>query len=183
MPPVHPTIVAQAGGLVIAEDGARVIVVDRGTGPWATAAFVLAVLAVVFGGFGAVTLALGATSEAAVPPWLGTTGLLIGLACAVAVLAVVRRIRAARSRPVGDLRPVVVLDRARRIMTDGDGAVLAPLEHVRFERRMRMTSSSPALVAVTPRGTWILKRGNPFDGGLGDLDAVLTAVARSVGGS
>ena len=32
------------------------------------------------------------------------------------------------------------------------------------------------LVAVTPGGTRTLKRGNPFNGGIGNLDEVLTAM-------
>jgi len=42
---------------VIAEDGPRVLVVDRGNGPPAVLAFVAGVVALVFGGFGAVSLA------------------------------------------------------------------------------------------------------------------------------
>jgi hypothetical protein len=53
--------------------------------------------------------------------------------------------------------------------------VVAPLDHVRFERRTQLTSSSPLLVAVTPGGAFTLKRGNPFNGGLGNLEDVLTA--------
>jgi hypothetical protein len=31
---------------------------------------------------------------------------------------------------------------------------------------------------MTPGGTHVLKRGNPFDGGIGGVDEVLTAVVR-----
>ena len=48
------------------------------------------------------------------------------------------------------------------------------LDDVRFHRETQLTSSSPMLVASTPAGRRIIKRGNPFNGGLGDLDAVLT---------
>jgi hypothetical protein len=37
---------------------------------------------------------------------------------------------------------------------------------------MQLGSSSPKLVAQTPGGTYVLLRGNPFTGGLSDLDAV-----------
>ena len=37
------------------------------------------------------------------------------------------------------------------------------------------TSSSPMLVAVTPTGAFTVKRGNPFNGGLGNLEHVLSA--------
>jgi hypothetical protein len=40
---------------------------------------------------------------------------------------------------------------------------------------MQMGSSSLKLVAQTPAGVYVLLRGNPFTGGLGDLDTVLTS--------
>ena len=58
-----------------------------------------------------------------------------------------------------------------------EGAIV-PLDQVRFARRMQIGSSSPKLVALTPGGTKVLKRGNPFDGGIGNVDEVLTAVVR-----
>jgi hypothetical protein len=48
---------------------------------------------------------------------------------------------------------------------------------VRFARKLQIGSSSPKLVALTPGGTKILKRGNPFDGGVGNVDELLSAVA------
>ncbi|MCV7153350.1 hypothetical protein H7I57_19370 [Mycobacterium pyrenivorans] len=68
---------------------------------------------------------------------------------------------------------MAVFDRAQRVYRDGADQAVAPLDQVRFERRMQMTSSSPQLVAVTPWGTHILKRGNPFGGGIGRVDEVL----------
>jgi membrane protein implicated in regulation of membrane protease activity len=157
--------------LAVAERGPLIVVVDRGTGALATTAFVLAVVALVIGGFGAATLVL----SAAVPWWLGTAFLFVGVVFAVGVRIVVGRVRRARARPLSGYRPVAVFDRAHRIYVDADGTVVSPLDQVRFERRGQATSSSPALVVVTPGGTRILKRGNPFNGGIGNLDAVLTA--------
>jgi hypothetical protein len=45
---------------------------------------------------------------------------------------------------------------------------------------MQLGSSSPKLVAVLPRSIRVLKRGNPFDGGIGDVDQVLTAAVTRV---
>jgi hypothetical protein len=53
---------------------------------------------------------------------------------------------------------------------------VVPLDQVRFARKFQIGLSSPKLVAVTPGGTKVLKRGNPFDGGVGNVDEVLTAV-------
>jgi phosphosulfolactate phosphohydrolase-like enzyme len=73
---------------------------------------------------------------------------------------------------------VAVFDRRHRVYVDGNGEVVAPLDEVRFERRMQALSSSSKLVAVTPFGTRVLLRGSPFTGGLGNLDAVLTAAVQ-----
>jgi hypothetical protein len=177
----EPQILAEVGGVAVAELGPLVVVVDRGTGPLATVAFVLGVLALVFGGFGAATLALTATGGTALPWWLSSIFLLVGLGFAGAVLGVVGRIRSARARPLNGYRPVATFDRARRLYVDADGVVVAPLEQVRFQSRTQLTSSSPMLVAVTPDGARTLKRGNPFNGGLGDLEAVLTAAVFAAG--
>jgi hypothetical protein len=173
--PAEPRILAEVGGLAVAEQGPLVVVVDRGTGPLATVAFVLGILALVPGGFGAVTLALSATDGAALPWWVASIFLLVGVVFAVAALAVVSRIRSAKAKPLSGYRPVAIFDRARRVFVDADGVAVAPLDHVRFERRTQLTSSSPMLVAMTPAGAFTLKRGNPFNGGLGNLDDVLTA--------
>jgi hypothetical protein len=172
--PSEPRVVAEVGGLAVAELGPLVLVIDRGTGPLATVTFVLGVVALVFGGFGAATLSLGATGNTVPPWWLSTIFLLIGVAFGAAAVAVVARIRGAKAKPLSDYSPVAVFDRANRVFVQ-DGVVLASLEHTRFQRKTQLGSSSAMLVAVTPRGTRILKRGNPFNGGIGNLVEVLTA--------
>jgi hypothetical protein len=132
----------------------------------------LGVLALTVGGFGAVAL----VAPGSVPRWVCVVFLCVGITFAGIALAVIARIRSARTRPLSEYRPVAVLDRARRVYADADGVAVAPLDYVRFQSRTQFGSSSPALVAVTPSGTRILKRGNPFNGGVGNLADVLTAV-------
>lgn len=107
--------------------------------------------------------------------WLSAASLAVGLGVGLGVLAVVRRIRDIRATPLSTYRPVAVFDRAQWVFTDGDGVVIAPLDHVRFQRQTQLTSSSEMLVAVTPASKRIIQRGNPFNGGLGNLESVLTA--------
>jgi hypothetical protein len=173
--PTEPRILAEVGGLAVAEQGPLIVVVDRGAGPLATVAFVLGVFALVLGGFGAVTLALSATGGAALPWWLSAIFLLVGITFAGAAFGVIGRIRGAKAKPLGGYRPVAIFDRAHRVFVDADGVVVARIDQVRFLRRTQLTSSSPMLVAVTPGGALTLKRGNPFNGGLGNLEDVLTA--------
>ncbi|HJT91670.1 MAG TPA: hypothetical protein VJ777_06960 [Mycobacterium sp.] len=166
---LEPRVIAEVGGSVVAEQGPLVLVIDRRTGPLSVLAYVLGVMTLVTGGFGAVAL-LTSTPSAAV----GAAFLAVGLVVAGATLATLRSIRRRRSKPLHSYEPVAVFDRERRVFVDGSGSVVAPLDQVLFQRAMQITSSSPKLVAVTPNGTRVLKRGNPFSGGIGNLDEVLT---------
>lgn len=170
--PAETRTLADTGGLVVTDDSRRVLVFDRGTGPLAVLAFVLGVLTVVIGGFGLVTLVAG------VPPrTLGALFVAVGLVLAGLTFLVVRKFRRRRNRPLHECQPVAVLDRKLGLFSYRGGA-LVQLDQVRFARKLQIGSSSPKLVALTPGGTKVLKRGNPFDGGIGDVDEVLTAVAR-----
>jgi hypothetical protein len=97
---------------------------------------------------------------------------------AALTFAILRTIRRRRAQPLGNCRSVAVLDRKLGLFTVAGGALL-PLSETRFERRMQIGSSSQKLVAVTPGGTFVLKRGNPFDGSIGNADEVLNRALAS----
>lgn len=165
-------MLADTGGLVVTDDGRRVLVFDRGTGALTVVAFVLGVLTLVVGGFGLVALVAGVPFRA-----LGAIFVAVGVVFGVLTFMVVRKIRRNRKRPLHECRPVAVLDRKLQLFSYRGGA-LVQLDQVRFARKLQIGSSSPKLVAVTPGGTLVLKRGNPFDGGVGNVDEILTAVVR-----
>ncbi|HKV22506.1 MAG TPA: hypothetical protein VJR50_26015 [Mycobacterium sp.] len=170
--PTQPRVIADTGGLLVTDDGRRVLVIDRCTGALSTCAFVLGVITVVVGGFGLVALFTD------VPTIVAAVFLAVGLLFAVLTLLAVRTIRKRRNQPLSQCRPVGVIDRKLGLFSYRGGA-LVQLDQVRFARRMQIGSSSPKLVAVTPGGTLVLKRGNPFDGGIGNIDEVLTAVVHT----
>ncbi|MGV0792464.1 hypothetical protein [Mycolicibacterium sp. XJ1819] len=165
-------VLVDTGGLVVIDDGRRVLVIDRNTGGLAVGAFVLGVLTLVVGGFGVVALVAAVPSRPA-----GALFFAVGVVFAVAAIVVLRRIRHHRGRPLHECRPVAVLDRKLGLFSYRGGAVVQ-LDQVRFARKFQIGSSSPKLVALTPGGAKVLKRGNPFDGGVGNVDQLLTAVAR-----
>jgi hypothetical protein len=170
--PAEIRTLADTGGLVVTDDGRRVLVFDRCTGALSVLAFVLGVVTVVVSGFGAVALVAGVPSRA-----LGAAFVAVGLIVAAGAYAVVRKVRRRRSQPLHECRPVAVIDRKLGLFSYGGGAVV-PLAQVRFARKLQIGSSLPKLVAVTPGGTHVLKRGNPFDGGVGNIDEVLTALVQ-----
>jgi hypothetical protein len=167
--PAAPRILADTGGLVVTDDGRRVLVIDRRTGALAVTAFVLAVVSVVVIGFGVVAL-FGISTG------LGAAFLAAGAVVAVGTAVAIRAFRRRRAQPLHACQPVAVIDRKLGLFSYTGGAIL-PLDQVRFQRRMQLGSSSPKLVALMPGGTRVLKRGNPFDGGIGNVDQVLTAAA------
>jgi hypothetical protein len=175
--PAEPRIIADLGRLVVAEDGPLVLIFDRGDGTREITAFVLAVATLVCGGFGAVTTVMAAAGSA--PVSMGIVGavlLTVGVLAGIGVFVIVRSLRRARAAPLRTTLPVAVFDRNSRLYLDGRGEVVAPLDQVRFERRMQLGSSSPKLVVSTPGGTKVLMKGNPFAGAIGNADEVLTAV-------
>jgi hypothetical protein len=170
--PAGSQILADTGGLVVTDDGRRVLVFDRNTGGLAITAFVFGIVALVLLGFGVV-------ASFALSNVVGACFLAAGVAVAVGALVAFRAFRRRRTRPLHECRSVAVIDRKLGLFSYAGGAVL-PLDQVRFQRRMQLGSSSPKLVAVLPRSTRVLKRGNPFDGGIGDVDQVLTAAVTRV---
>jgi hypothetical protein len=170
--PTETRVLVDTGGLVVTDDGRRVNVFDRCTGTLAILAFVLGIFTLVVGGFGVVALITGVPSTA-----LGALFIVIGVGFDVVLYLVVRKIRRRRSQPLHNCRSVAVIDRKLGLFSYGGGAIV-PLDQVQFARRMQIGSSSPKLVALTPGGTKVLKRGNPFDGGVGNVDEVLSAVVR-----
>lgn len=161
-------IIAEHGGLVVAEDGWDVIVIDRGNGAGEITAFVLLIVTLVFGGFGALVL----LTPIGVPGIIGAALLAVGLATGASLYAILRKLRGARDAPLDTCTPVAVFDREQRNYRDVTGR-LTPLNRIRIHRQMQLASSSPKLVVTTPHGTDVLKRANPFGGGMGDLDTVL----------
>jgi hypothetical protein len=161
------------GGLLVTDDGRRVLVIDRRTSALATFAFVLGVITLVVAGFGLFAFFTSMPSRT-----LGVIFIAVGLVFALLTFLVVRKIRQRRSQPLNQCRPIAVIDRKLGLFSYRGGA-LVQLDQVRFARRFQIGSSSPKLVAVTPGGNLVLKRGNPFDGGLGNVDEILTATAHS----
>lgn len=167
-------VIAESGQFVVAEDGPKVVVIDRGGGSMQILLFVLLVIALVFGGFGLATLVMTVSSlRSGVPAAISAALLGVGILAAAAIVYAARSLRRRRLAPLQSHRPVAVFDRALRTVIDAEGRSVARLDQVRIERRMQIGSSSPKLVVLTPAGEWELMRGNPFGGSIGNLDEAL----------
>ena len=177
--PAEPIVIADIGRLVVAEDGPRILLIDRGRGPSEVTTFVLVVLTLVCGGIGTVSMFYAVLGSLAGPSVvIGAVLLLVGMAAGAGMLLATRSLRRTRLTPLSNIPPVATFDRERRVYLDEHGEIVAPLDHVRFERRSRPGSPVPTLVATTPSGDRVLLHGTVFGGSIGNLDDVLGAAVR-----
>jgi hypothetical protein len=143
---------ADNGGYVLAEDGSRLLFFRRRILPsWM--AFVSGLLAVIALGNGVVQLVLGNLAA-------GGALLVAGAGAALTLLAVLRSRRRATATPLEATTALVVIDLEARSLLDGGDRILAPLDAVRVERSMQMTSSARALRIVWPGGAMVVYRGD-----------------------
>jgi len=155
--------------------GHQLVVVDRNVNWLYTAGFVLALLTFIPGVAGIVFLIMG-LAGGGMPLWVAFIPLAVALVCGSIFVRVVRAVGNRRSKPLGESRIVAVFDLADGVLRDASEAPLAPLEQVRVQRKMQLTSSSPMLVArfgAHGQHEIVLARGNPFAGGLGAIEPAL----------
>jgi hypothetical protein len=162
-------VLADNGGHVLAEDGSRLLFLSRQILPsWLT--FVPGVLALVTIGNGAVQLAIGNLLA-------GVVLLAVGAVSVLGVRAVLRRRARAIATPLDPATALLVIDLGTNTLRDRADLELAPLEAVRVERSMQLTSSARALRIVWPGGAMIVYRGDALRlrGSIGPPVAALRA--------
>lgn len=170
--PTEPTVLVDTGGLVVTDDGRKVVLLDRRTGGLSNLIVALVVLTLsllVLGLWGLLGETLGAPLS-----WA-----LLGLGV-LAILATYKGVlvyRTRRAAPLPERRTAAVLDRKLNLFSYSGGAITA-LDQVSFERRAQLRSTATKLVALTPGGTKVLVRGYRLDGGVGHTDELLNAIAR-----
>lgn len=158
-------VLADNGGFVLAEDGARLLFFQRRILPtWLV--FVPGLLTVITVGNAVVQLVLGNVA-------VGAVLLAVGVACGFGTRAALGSRRRAKAAPLVAGDAVVVIDTDARVLLDGDGVVLAPLDAVRIERAMQVTSSSRALRVAWPGEAVVVYRGDALSL-TGSIDAPVT---------
>ncbi len=169
--PLEPIALAENGRFVVAEAGPRVMLIDRGPTPADSTVRLLAISALIFGGFGVVSL-INSGGGGFTPRSLVTGVALLGIAIAsfVAMNRANRLLHRARGTPLGTLPPLAVFDRAGSVYVDHNGEIIAQLSQVRCTAD---GFGSAKLVVVTPDGPRVMATGNPVTGGLGNLAEVL----------
>lgn len=79
------------------------------------------------------------------------------------------------AKPVSELECICIIDIGANTLLDGKQNVLAPLHQVKLTRKMQITSSSPKLVLQWNKNSLTVVEGNPFSGGIADIEKALLA--------
>lgn len=163
---------ADNGRFVLAEDGARLVFLERRGLVPAWALFVVGLIAGITG------LASVGIAAAVHEPgrWLAVAILLaIGGVFAMLLRWLMKRRRERLARPLAIAEAIAVIDAGAGVLADAAGRTLAPLTGVKFVRVMQATSSSRALAVTWSGGRRTVYRGDPFSGSIDGAVDVLRA--------
>lgn len=150
-------VLADNGGYVLAEDGARLLFLERRILPsWVP--FVAGLLALITFGNGVVQLAIG-------NPAAGAVLVVLGALSALALRVARHSRRQAKSAPLDPSTALLVIDLGARTLLDASGRVLASLDDVRIDRSMQLTSSARALRVTWADGSAVVYRGDALQPG------------------
>lgn len=165
-----PNVLATCNEALLLQDGDNLVLARRRELS-VTFVFVLGLAAALTGFNALFQLLMAATRSGSWPLALGLAGL-----SAVLVVALVAVLRARRRAKGQGPHYELVLDRARGVLLDGAGQVLAPLGGVSFQRQWQVGSSSRALACRWAGGSRVVARGNPFGE---SVDGIADVLARA----
>lgn len=165
---------AASSGIVLYEAGKRLYVCKSGSGASATILFVTGVLAFILFANGVLQLTVlkdrfrGASR-------LGYTLAGIGLLFAILFWRLLLYQKKRRAAPPETLNHVCIFDFESNNLLNAQQQIIAPLSQVHLTRKMQLTSSSPELLVCWNGGSLSIMKGNPFSGGIGDIEKGLVA--------
>ena len=164
-------VVASSSGFEVVEDGHLLLFFDR-DGRGSAIAMVVAFGFAALLGVHAVlwtSLAIAGQSHWALGPVFA-----VGAIIPTVVGALVRRrFRRLRTRPLSELRPLVVVDVGARWLLSSSLQPIAPVTQCRAAQAMLISSSAPSVRITWPGGGLEVYRGGLFGGGIADVLALL----------
>lgn len=165
---------AASSGTVIYEDQNKLYVAKM-PAPWtATFLFVAGLLAFILLANGVLMLFFLKT-QPAIPQSLGLMLMALGVLFAFICWKVNAYRKKMNAKPVSELECICIIDIGANLLLDGKQNMLAPLDQVKLNRKMQLTSSSSKLVLQWNKNSLTVVEGNPFSGGIADIEKALLA--------
>lgn len=168
------TKLATSSGTVIYENDNKLYITKKPAQWTSTFLFVTGLLAFILLANGLLQLLVFEMKIAGAPN-LGIMLLGLGILFAIIFWRVLVYRKSVNAKPVAELKCICIIDLAANNLLDGQQNLLAPLSHVQLTRKMQLTSSSKQLVLQWHKSTLTIVEGNPFSGGIADVEKALIA--------
>jgi hypothetical protein len=99
----------------------------------------------------------------------------IGIIVSLIFWAILSYRKKINALPADQMKWICIIDLTNNQLLDGHQKMLAALEEVQLSRKMQFTSSSPELVLKWDKQVLSLVEGNPFSGGIAEIEKALIA--------
>jgi hypothetical protein len=164
-------VLATSAGFEIRGDASQVLFIDRGGRVESVFLWIVFGLAGMAWLWTVLPLALPVQGIEASSAWIASG---VALVCAVGLswLFVTMR-RGLQRRQEAEVAPFLVIDLHARVLRDGRGNVLAPLDQCSVRKAMLITSSAPSVQIRWRSGKREVFRGGIMGGGVADAIAML----------
>lgn len=108
-------------------------------------------------------------------PMLGIILIVSGVFFALIFQRVKQYQQKINAAPLNELKTIAIIDLANNSLYDGQQNILTTLDQAWLTRKMQLTSSSSELILQWKSGALSIVKGNPFSGGIGDIEKALVA--------
>lgn len=163
---------AESSGIVIFENANRLHIVKKPAQWTSTFMFVTGLLAFILLTNGILQLFFFNKQT----PELSTLGIILSV-LGLFFLLIFWRIIAYRkklnAKPLNELKCICILDFSTNNLLDSRERILSPLNKIRMQRKMQISSSSPELVLIWDNNSLSIAKGNPFSGGISSVENFL----------
>jgi len=168
------TKLAQSSGTIIHEAESRLYISKRPARWISTFLFVTGLLILILFANGMLQLTLF-KDETTGTSTIGFILILVALFFAVIFWRVRVYQKKINAIPLHELQHKAIFDFENNNLLDGQQNILTPINQAWLMRKMQITSSSPELLISWNGGSLSIVKGNPFSGGIADIEKTLTS--------
>ncbi len=165
---------AESSGTVMYESENKLYIAKKPAQWTSTALFVTGLLAFILFANGVLQL-FAFTTQFRNSQTIGLIATGLGILFAFIFWRIVIYRKKINALPVDEMKWICIIDLSRNLLLDGQQNTLATLQEVQLTRKMQFTSSSPELILKWDKHVLSLVEGNPFSGGIADIEKALAS--------
>jgi len=165
---------AESSGTVVYENENKLYIAKKPAQWTSTALFVTGLIAFILFANGILQL-FAITTQFPSSRTIGIVATGLGILFAIIFWRIIAYRKKINASPVNEMKWICIIDLTGNNLLDGQQNMLAPLAEVQLSKKMQFTSSSPELVLKWDKHVLSLVEGNPFSGGIAEIEKALIA--------